>query len=181
MLFRSHLDLMDPDALAQAAEMIAGRFPHWPDALAAAAMWIYHPAITRHSPSWSRVAGEASLRTIPRLAGCFCGDTARLTAVLAEEIGRRLGVPMVAYSLGLRGHLATLVVTPIGQVVLDGMIGLWYHTLDNTRLATLDEMRADPAIALRMWYAPRAHGHEFFHGNIIQRIQPYRQGALVWP
>ncbi len=175
------LDLSRPGWIEQVAQMLTERFGRWDDALCAAAMWIYHPAVTRHSSSWSRVAGSAAVETIPRLGGCFCGDTARLGAALAEAIGRRSGEKLRGYTLGLRGHLATLVETPAGRVVIDGMIGLWYHTLDNARLARLEEMRADRRIAERMWYCPRAHGHEFFfgtHDQIIRRPQP---GELVWP
>ena len=83
--------------------------------------------------------------------------------------------------MGLRGHLCSLVDTPIGQVVIDGMLGLWFHALDNTRLATLDEMRREKEICQRVWYAPRAHGHEFFYGTDNQLIRPWKSGPLVWP
>ena len=177
----AHLDLSAADVLDRTADMLAERFPDWQDALCAAAMWVHHPMITRHSSTWSRVSNIASLDTIPRLAGCFCGDTTRLTASLAEKIAARLGVPLNACSMGLRGHLATLVDTPIGPVVIDGMLGLWFHTLDNIRLATLDEMRSCKEIAERVWYAPRAHGHEFFYGTHNQLIRPWKDGPLQWP
>ena len=83
--------------------------------------------------------------------------------------------------MGLRGHLATWVESPIGVVVIDGMLGLWFHTLDNRQLATLDEMRTQREIAERVWYAPRAHGHEYFFGVNNQLIRPFKSGPLVWP
>jgi len=175
------LDLSDAGWLSRVAEMLTDRFSRWDDALCAAAMWIYHPAVTRHSSSWSRVSGRATIETIPRLNGCFCGDTARLGAALAERIGRLTGEKLRAWSMGLRGHLCTLVATPVGRVVIDGMMGLWFHTLDNTRLATLEEMRADRQVVERMWYCPRAHGHEFFHGVDTQIIQDWRAGSLEYP
>ena len=98
-----------------------------------------------------------------------------------ERLGLQFGLPLTGYALGLRGHIATLVETPAGRVVLDGMHGLFYHTLDNKRLATLDEMRAAPDIALRMWATPRAHGHEFFHGNALQTIRRWKDRHLHWP
>ncbi|MBM4035829.1 MAG: hypothetical protein FJ291_29160 [Planctomycetes bacterium] len=176
-----HLDLMAADALDQAAAMLARRFPDWQDALAAAALWAYHPSITRHSSSWSVVASQAAVGTIPRVNGCFCGDVARLVAALAEKVGERLGLPLRGYTLGLRGHLSTLVETPLGRVVLDGMLGHAYLTLDNTRLATLDEMRANGEIVCRLWYCPRAHGHEFYLGVRNQILQPWREGPLAFP
>ncbi len=175
------VDLSATDALDQVAAMISDRFSSWQDALCAAAMWVHHPCVTRHSSTWSRVSNGASIETIPRLAGCFCGDTTRLTALLAEKIGVRLGVPLRGFSMGLRGHLATLVETPMGAVVVDGMLGLWFHTLDNTRLATLGEMRTCREIAERVWYAPRAQDHEFFYGVDSQLVRPFKNGPLVWP
>jgi hypothetical protein len=175
------LDLMAPDALDRAAGMLARRFPEWQEALAAAALWAYHPLITTHSAAWSRVAGAASNATIPRLDGCFCSDVARLLAALVEKIGARLGVPLAGHTMGLRGHLTTLVVTPLGPVVVDGMLGHWYPSADGTRLATLDEMRADAAIVGRVWYQPRAHGHEFFFGVRDQIVQRWQDRPLVYP
>ena len=177
----ANLDLSAEDALDQTAGLLTDRFPDWQDALCAVAMWIHHPMITRHSSTWSRVSNVASVDTIPRLGGCFCGDTARLGACLAEMVGTRLGVDLKGLSMGLRGHLGTLVETPIGAVVIDGMLGLWFHTLDNTRLATLDEMRACREITERVWYAPRAAGHEFFYGVHDQLIRPWRDGPMRWP
>lgn len=178
---KADLDLSRTDALDGAAAMLCERFPDWQDALCAVAMWVHHPCVTRHSSTWSRVSNNASIETIPRLAGCFCGDTTRLTALLADKIGQGLGVMLKGWSMGLRGHLATLVETPIGAVVIDGMLGLWFHALDNTRLATLEEMRASREIAERVWYAPRAHGHEFFFGTDNQLIRPFKSGPLQWP
>ncbi len=176
-----HLDLMAPDALDRVAAMLARRFPDWQDALAAAALWAYHPCITRHSSSWSVVASQAAVGTIPRVNGCFCGDVARLTAALAEKVGERLGMPFKGYTVGMRGHLSTMVESPLGRVVLDGMLGHAYLTLDNTRLATLEEMRANDAIVRRLWYCPRAHGHEFYFGVHDQIIQRWREGPLHFP
>ncbi|MBN1810067.1 MAG: hypothetical protein JW909_13450 [Planctomycetes bacterium] len=175
------LDLSAEDPLGSAAAMLAARFHDWQDALCAAAMWVYHPCITRHSSTWHRISGYATLPTIMRLGGCFCGDTSRLLASLAEKTGAILGVPLKGWTMGLRGHLITLVEAPVGRVVLDGMLGLWFHTLDNSRLATLEEMRGTREIVHRMWYCPRAHGHEFFHGNPDQIIRQWEEGSLAWP
>jgi len=177
----AHLNLADPHWPEQAVAMLAQRFPRWDDCLCAAALWMYHPAITRHSSAWSHVSGSATWRTIARLGGCFCGDTARLGAMLADLIGAKFGVPLRGLSMGMRGHLATLVESPVGQVVIDGMIGLYFHKLDNTALASLGDMRTDAVITDRMWYCPRAHGHEFFHGVYDQIIRTPDHGRLVWP
>lgn len=176
-----HLNLMAGDSLDAVAAMLARRFPDWQDALAAAALWAHHPCITRHSSIWAPLAAQAAVAAIPRLGGCFCGDVARLLAALAEKVGRRLGVPFRGYTLGLRGHLSTLVQTPLGRVVLDGMLGHWYPVPDNTRLATLEEMRHNDAIVRRLWYCPRAHGHEFYFGVHDQTIRRWSDGSLHFP
>ncbi len=177
----AHLDLSAADVLDQVAAFLTQRFPDWQDALCATALWIYNPRITRHSSSWARISGQSTAGTIPRLGGCFCGDTARLGGVLAEKIGQKLNVPLKGFTMGLRGHLTSMIETPIGRVLIDGMHGMFYHTLDNQRLATLDEMREQEQIAKRMWYYPKAHGHEFFYKNYTQVIRPLEERDLEWP
>ena len=178
---RAHLNLSDPNWPDVLVRTLVERFPAWQDTLCAIAAWIYHPLVTRHSSAWHAISGIVSVASIPRLGGCFCGDTARLGGFLAEKVGVALNVPLTAHSMGLRGHLATLVHTPVGEVVIDGMLGYWFHAMDNTRLATLTEMRNDPAVVSRGWCFPRAHGHEFFYGVKDQIIQPWKDTPLVWP
>ncbi|MBI3829464.1 MAG: hypothetical protein HY291_08105 [Planctomycetes bacterium] len=178
---QAHLDLAKPGALDRAADMLAARFPAWQDALCAAALWTYHPHITRHSSAWAKIAGQASLESVLRIGGCFCSDTAVIGAYLAEALGARLGVKLKGYSMGLRGHLCTLVESPAGRVVIDPMHGLFYHTLDNTRLATLEELRAQREISHRMWAFPGVDQHEFFLENALQIIRPWHDRPLIWP
>ncbi len=61
------------------------------------------------------------------------------------------------------------------------MLGLWFHTLDNTRLATLDEMRAERRIVERVWAMPRRPSHEFFFNVHDQIVRPWTVGSLRWP
>jgi len=178
---QASVNLSDPHWPDFVAQDLASRFPLWEDALCAIAAWIHHPHVTRHSASWARISGLLSTASVPRVDGCFCCDTARIGALLAEKLGAKMGIPLKGFSLGLRGHLATLVETPRGAVVIDGMVGYWFHTLDNTRLATLEEMRADARMAGRVWYCPHAHGHEFFFGVHNQMIHPYEDTAYAWP
>jgi hypothetical protein len=175
------VDLMADDWLDGVAGMLARRFPDWQDALCAAAMWAQHPCITRHSAAWAPIAEQVAVEDLPRLGGCFCGEVAGLLAALAEKVGARLGVPLTGYTLGLRGHIVTAVETPIGRVVLDGMLGQGYPTLDNSRLATLEEMRKVETIVRRLWYMPRAHGHEFYYGVRDQILVRWQRGPLRFP
>lgn len=178
---KAHLDLAKPGALDRAAAMLAERFPDWQDALCAAALWVYHPHVTRHSSSWAKISGQVSLASVLRIGGCFCSDTSVVGAYLAEAIGAKLGVKLKGYTMGLRGHLCTLVESPAGQVVIDGMHGLFYHTLDNSRLATLEELRTQREISHRMWACPGMDAYEFFFENAIQIIRPWHDRPLIWP
>jgi len=176
------VDLMDPRVFQVLASLIHRRFENWQDALCATAMLLHHPCLTTHSASWHRVSGIADTATVLRLGGCFCSDTARLAARLAEALGRLYGVPLKGYVLGLRGHLSGLVETPLGDVLIDPMLGIYYHTLNNQRLATLEEMRAEASIAQRMWSLPQStSGQPFFHGVQNQNKAPWHDGPLVYP
>ena len=175
------VDLMAADWLDGVAAMLARRFPDWQDALSAAAMWTQHPCVTRHSAAWAPIASQVAVEDLPRLGGCFCGEVAGLLAALAEKLGKQLSVPLTGYTLGLRGHIVTLVETPIGRIVLDGMLGQGYPALDNSRLATLEEMRQADAIVRRLWYLPRAHGHEFYCGIRDQILVRRQRGPLRFP
>ncbi|MCW8129926.1 MAG: hypothetical protein KIS92_06175 [Planctomycetota bacterium] len=177
----AHLDLAKPGSLDRAVEMLVARFPDWQDALCGIAAWVYHPLITRHSSSWTGVAGQAHLETLVRLGGCFCSDTSVLSAHLAERAGARMNVPIKGYAMGLRGHLCTLLETPLGRVVIDGMHGLYYHTLDNARLATLDEMRTQREVTRRMWHFCGTNKEDFYFQNYTQTIRPLRPRPFVWP
>lgn len=178
---RDSLNLMSPTVFTDLARLIHRRFPDWQDGLCAAAMALHHPCLTVHSTTWARIAGTAHTDTVLRLGGTFCSDDARLAARLADELGRLYRVPLRGFELGLRGHLTGLVETPVGEVLIDPMLGLYYHTLDNTRLATLAEMRQDPRIHQRMWALAFSNGHEFFHGVNNQIKRPWLNGPTRFP
>jgi hypothetical protein len=62
------------------------------------------------------------------------------------------------------------------------MLGTYYHTLDNRRLATLSEMQSDPRIALRMWALPRdVAGTPFFGASVPPTKRPWAEGSLAYP
>lgn len=176
-----HLNLMDESSLEQIADYLKTEFDNWQDALCAASLLLHHPYLTRHSSSWSALSGRSSLDTILRLGAAFCGETSRLSAHLAELIGERYCVKLKGYTLGLRGHTSGLIETPIGEILLDPMLGIYYHTLDNERLATLQEIRLDKRIQERMWLLAFSNGHEFFNNIHNQMKKHYKQGEFIYP
>ena len=176
------IDLMRPAVLHDLAQLIHRHFPDWQDALCAASMLLHHPCMTVHSGSWARIAGNADSPTVLRLGGCFCSDTAMLAADLAMELGRLYRIPLKGYALGLRGHLSGLVTTPFGDVLVDPMLGIYYHTRDNRRLATLNELRLQTGLGERMWSLPHASdGAPFFFGVRNQIKRPITKRVLQYP
>jgi hypothetical protein len=176
-----NLNLMDLNSLEQIADYIKSEFSDWQDGLCAAAMIFHHPFLSRHSGSWAGIAGKSHVTTVLRMGGCFCGDNGRISAHISELLGARYGVKLKGFSLGLRGHLTGLVESPIGEVLIDPMLGICYHTLDNARLATLQEMREDQRIHQRVWLLAYSNGHEFFINTHNQLKKPYKIGDSHYP
>lgn len=176
-----HLNLMDDNSLEKIADYLKSEFNDWQDALCAASLILHHPFLTRHSGSWNVISGRATTATVLKLGGCFCGDTARVAAHLADIIGQKYKVPLKGFSLGLRGHLTGLVETPIGEILIDPMLGIYYHSLDNKRLATLQEMQEDKRIHSRMWLLAYSNGHEFFINTYNQIKTPHKKGDFNFP
>ena len=175
------LNLMDDNSLEQIADYIKSEFEDWQDGLCATSLLLQHHFLTRHSGSWAKIAGKSTVTTVLRYGGCFCGDTARISANVADLLGQRYQVKLKGFALGLRGHLTGLVETPIGEVLIDPMLGIYYHALDNSRLATLDEMREDKRIQERMWLLAYSNGHEFFIHTYNQIKRHYDMGKFVYP
>lgn len=176
------VDLMRPDVMAVLARLVHRKFSNWQDGLSAASMLLHHPCLTVHSSVWNRLAGIADAPTVLRLGGCFCSETGRLAALLAEALGPLYGVKLKGFTLGLRGHISGLVETPVGDVLVDPMLGVCYPALDNRRLATLQEMQADPRIAARMWALPRSkEGAAFFGGAQAPIKRELAEASLVYP
>lgn len=176
-----HLNLMDENSLEQIVDYIGSEFHDWQDGLCAAAMILHHPFLSRHSSSWAGIAGKSHVTTVLRMGGCFCGDNARISASIAEALGQKYGVKLKGFSLGLRGHLTGLIESPIGEVLIDPMLGICYHTLDNSRLATLQEMREDQRIHQRVWLLAYSNGHEFFINTHNQLKKPFKHGVSHYP
>jgi hypothetical protein len=176
-----NLNLMDENSLEQIADYLKSEFDDWQDALCAAALLLHHPFLTRHSSSWSALSGQSSLDTILRLGATFCGETSRMSAFIAELIGDRFQVKLKGFVFGLRGHTSGLVETPIGDVLIDPMLGIYYQTLDNERLATIQEMRIEKKIQERMWLLAFSNGHEFFIEIQNQMKKFYKKGDYVYP
>ncbi|PCJ59463.1 MAG: hypothetical protein COA79_10460 [Planctomycetota bacterium] len=174
------LNLMDEDVISQIATLIHNEFDDWQDGLSACSLILHHPCLTTHSGSWSKISSSSTTETVLRLRGCFCCDTARVASHVCDILSEKYNVPFTGYGMGLRGHVTGMIDTPIGEVLIDPMLGITYHTLDNTRLATLQEICGSMELQARVWEKACAHGHEFFNGVDNQTRRPYDRGRLKY-
>ncbi len=175
------LNLMDEDILVKIANLVHKLFDNWQDGLAGLSMLLHHPHLTRHSGSWARVSGGATSETVLRMRGCFCCDTSRVSAEISEILAKLYGVELRGFALGLRGHLSGLIESPIGDVLIDPMLGITYFSEDNTRLATLDELRENKSIQEKTWLFAYCHGHEFFYKKYNQNKRRWKPENLSYP
>ncbi len=174
-------NLMDSDIYNQMADWITREFPDWRDALCAASILCHNPAVTVHSSSLSRLAGQLNSESILRIRGCFCDNDARVLNKLCTAIGRNLGQTFRGMRLGMRGHVALALETPDGLNVFDSMLGIFYYTKDNSRFATLEELIANRELSYRMSFDQMANGHEMFFQHSQITLQKFNEPELEFP
>ncbi|MFH1708111.1 MAG: hypothetical protein ABIF71_09355 [Planctomycetota bacterium] len=161
------------------AAVIRERFDRWDDGLCAASVFLGAAAGVRHSAACAAFGAALAPRGLLQLGAGFCGDMAALYGALALALAPRYGLTLAPCAIGLRGHIAAAVAVAGGMHVFDPMLGLFFHALDNTRLATLDELRAEKEISHRMDATCGAHGHEFYYGIPHHVITPLRSGGRL--
>jgi hypothetical protein len=164
------------DALAA---VIRERFDRWDDGLCAAAVFLGAGAGVRHSAACAAFGAALGPQGLLQLGAGFCGDMAALYGTLALALGPRYGLTLTPYAIGLRGHIAAAVAMEGRMHVFDPMLGLFFHAPDNTRLATLEELRTEKEISHRMDATSAAHGHEFYYGIPHHVITPLKPGGRL--
>ena len=174
-------DLMESGVLGQMASWVAETFPDWRDGLCAASILLHGPALTIHSRSHPAFLSRATPETVLRVRACFCDHAAHVLAALIENLGCHYGLTFRTWRYGLRGHIVPAVETPDGMNVFDAMLGAFYYVLDNTRFATLDELRAVREISYRMNFNNVANGHEMYYGFEQNTLQEFGDGVMEFP
>ena len=170
----STINLLDDDIYSTIADIIASRFPEWKEGFAAGAVFFGSAAGIRHSSQNAALANSLHPEGILQLGAGFCGQQSVCFDLLAERLSERYNKNIKVYSIGLRGHIAAAVRFDDSDdyIIFDPMLGLFYYSEDNSRFATLEEMRQNKDIAYRMDAYCSAHGHEFYYGIEHHVISP---------
>ena len=156
--------------------------PTWQDRLSAA-MWAYHPCITRHSSAWATVAGQAR-----RSRRCRTSAGASPPTWLASwQAWRRSSVPHFGVPLestpgpwrGPRRHARRPRPRRPGRD--DGPLVQGPRPL--TACATKSRRcgQTKESSGASRGPCPRTHGHEFYFGVHDQTLHRWKDGALHFP
>ena len=144
------------------------RFSDSADFLCAGSILIGSAAGILHSLPASKLCAEINPEDMFAIGRGFCGDVANVLGTMAEYIAPRYGLEWKSFYTALDGHVVCSIKWDNQFYVFDPMLGKFFYTLDNKRLATLDEMCEIPEISYRVDCYNRAHGHEFYVGRDIQ-------------
>ncbi len=184
-------DLMEEGAIQDIADWLYGLFDNDTDRMLAAIFFVHQRTVTRHSGSLSRL-GTMTPLSILRRGGGLCDSRAQaLAGILSRMTRDATGQPFRCHCLGLKGHVVCAVeAVPEPEDVtehwvLDPDVGMFYFTRDNTRLATLGELRSDRQLSYRMNFNNVRHSHEFYFSadNFTydwEKDQVWPEGAPAW-
>jgi len=172
-------DLMCPGGLKKIADWLYGLFDNDCDRLLAATMFVHQRSITRHSGH--NPAGPSGPLSLMRGGSCLCGDRANvLCGILSRMKCDRTGRPFETYVMGMHGHVVTAVAWEGDFIILDPDTATLFFSRDNSRPATLSELRSDESVVRRACAYTRRHGHDFYYQAYHQFLRPFRAGGR-WP
>ena len=170
------IDLLGENVIEELNDIIKDAFDNPTDALCGISALIGSAAGVLHSTPYSRVCSQIHPNDMFALGKGFCGDVANLLGLMAEKIAPHYGLKWKSYYAGLSGHVVCAIKWDKEFYILDPMVGKFFYTLDNTRLATLKEMQRTAEITYRVDCYNQAHGHEFYVGRKIQ-LEKFRRPA----
>ena len=162
------IDLLGGNVIEELNDIIKETFDNPTDALCGMSALIGSAAGILHSSPFAKVCCEISPEDMFTLGKGFCGDVANLLGLMAEKIAPHYGLELESYYACLIGHVVCAIKWDKKFYILDPMVGKFFYTLDNTRLATLKEMQTIPEITYRVDCFNQAHGHEFYVRRKIQ-------------
>ncbi len=162
------IDLLGDTVIEDLNTIISDIFSDPIDALCGISALIGSAAGILHSAPCSKVCGQIHPNDIFALGKGFCGDVANLLGLMAEKIAPHYGLDWKSYYVDLAGHVVCAIEWDKKFYILDPMVGKFFYTLDNTRLATLDEMCKIPEITYRVDCYNKTYDHEFYVRRKIQ-------------
>jgi hypothetical protein len=146
-------NLMDPACIKAMAAYVHDCYENDSDRLAGLMFFAGQQAVMRAHTAYDPGA-SARLETLSllRFGSGYCGHQARvLSAILdAMEIGNT-GTHHRSYRFGIGGHAVVFVEHRGDYAILDCKHVTLYYRLDNTDLATVKELRAEPEIGRRAY------------------------------
>jgi len=146
----AEFNLMQPGVLDRIGEYIAGRFDNDLDRILGIFYLSYAPSVGRHM-SWGHrlmegADGLSVIRGNFAGAGGNCGYHSRVFGVLACHL-KLNGEYLPAHgSVAVRGHVISAVARRGSKAIVDADVGHIFLRPDGTDLATLEELRANPAV-----------------------------------
>ena len=147
----ARFNLMEEGVMAQMARYIHGLYDNDADRLAGMLFFMAQPCMMRaHTAYDPNAAGRLDPLSKLRFGTGYCGHMARIMAPVVNkmEIGNT-GTFHRARGFGVGGHAVVIVEYRGDYVVLDSKHCCMFYKLDNSDLATLSEIRAEPEIARR--------------------------------
>ena len=179
-------DLMEEGAMQRIADWLFGLFDTDTDRMLGAIYFVHQRSVTCHSGFLSRMGPMTSLSVLRR-GGGLCDSRAQvLASILSLMKCEATGERYRTHCLGLKGHVVCAVEAvaepkgPADHWVLDPDVGVFYFTWDNSRFATLGELRQDRGLCYRMNFNNVRHGREFYFRTEHQFTYDPEQKA-VWP
>lgn len=176
-------DLMQPGVMQQIADWLYDRFDNDIDRLLGTMFFVHQRSVTRHS----RIKKGINPLSVLRSGGGLDDDRVwAMAGILSKMKQDATGEPYRSHCLSTGGHVV-LGVEPgaesgdIGDsYVFDPAVGVFHYAADNTRLATLDELRKDRQLSARMHFFNTRHGKEFYFQN--DQIGSYQgEQRRIWP
>ena len=162
------IDLLSGNVIEELNTIIKDTFNNPTDALCGMSALIGSAAGVLHSSPFAKVCGEITPEDMLALGKGFCDNVSNLLGLMAEKIAPHYNLQWESYYAGLVGHVVCAIKWDNEFYILDPMVGKFFYTMDNTRLATLDEMCTIPEITYRVDCFNQVNGHEFYVGRNIQ-------------
>lgn len=179
-------NLMEEGVLREMADWLFGLFDNDIDRMLGATFFVHQRPVTCHSGFLSHMGPMGPLSVVRR-GGGLCDSRARsLAGILSQMTRQETGEPYRCQHLGLKGHVVCAVAAvaepegPADHWVLDPDVGLFHFARDNTRFATLDELRRDRWLSYRMNFNYVRHSHEFYFNADHQFTYEWKHEP-VWP
>jgi len=179
-------NLMAEGTVQQIADWLYDRFDTDLDRMLGATFFVHQRTVTCHAGFLTRL-GPLSPLSILRGGGGLCDNRAKTLAGILSRMKRETSDrPYQGRCLGLKGHVVCAVASvpePESEAdywVLDPDVGVFYFTWDNTRFATLGELRRDRGLSYRMNFNNVRHSHEFYFNTDHQFTYEWEQ-TPVWP